>query len=72
MSRDIEGGTFIRHEECGECGSSDAKAVYTDGHEHCFSCGHHSGGDIKVKRAKKIAIDLSSLELEAEPGGLLL
>lgn len=64
MSRDIEGGTFLRHVECDECGSSDAKAEYTDGHAHCFSCGHHSGGDSKVKRSKKIAIDLSELELE--------
>ena len=29
---------FIRHEPCPECGSSDANAVYTDGHTFCFSC----------------------------------
>ena len=23
---------------CDECGSSDANAVYTDGHTYCFSC----------------------------------
>ena len=26
------------HIECHLCGSSDAGAVYTDGHFHCFSC----------------------------------
>ena len=30
--------TFIRHEPCEQCGSSDAKAVYDDGHGYCFSC----------------------------------
>ena len=29
---------FIQHEPCEVCGSSDAKAVYTDGHTFCFSC----------------------------------
>ena len=27
---------------CDECGSSDANAVYSDGHSHCFSCGKHN------------------------------
>lgn len=27
---------------CDECGSSDANAVYDDGHTHCFSCGHRT------------------------------
>ncbi len=27
------------HEPCSDCGSSDALAVYDDGHTHCFSCG---------------------------------
>ena len=29
---------FIRHEPCPDCGSSDALALYTDGHQYCFSC----------------------------------
>lgn len=32
---------FIKHEPCPNCGSSDALAVYDDGHKHCFSCKHH-------------------------------
>lgn len=27
---------------CSKCGSSDANAMYTDGHSHCFSCSHHT------------------------------
>ena len=29
---------FVRHAPCEECGSSDAKAIYSDGHTYCFSC----------------------------------
>jgi hypothetical protein len=29
---------FLRHEPCGECGSSDAKGIYDDGHTYCWSC----------------------------------
>jgi twinkle protein len=29
---------FERHEPCEECGSSDAKSIYSDGHAYCFSC----------------------------------
>ena len=39
MAEDSE---FIRHIECPNCGSSDANSLYTDGHTHCFSCGHHT------------------------------
>lgn len=30
--------TFLRHEPCEKCGSSDAKAVYSDSHTFCFHC----------------------------------
>jgi len=36
---------FERHEPCEVCGSSDAKAVYTDGHTFCFSCQSYGAGD---------------------------
>ena len=36
--------TFLRHEPCEQCGSSDAKAVYDDGHTYCFSCESHNNG----------------------------
>ena len=38
-------GDFIRHEPCGNCGSSDALARYDDGSAHCFSCHHNERAD---------------------------
>ena len=29
---------FLHHEACDMCGSSDARAVFDDGHKYCFSC----------------------------------
>lgn len=34
---------FTKHTSCPACGSSDARAIYEDGGEHCFRCGDHSG-----------------------------
>ncbi len=31
-------GTFLKHTSCPECGSSDARALYTDGGSYCYSC----------------------------------
>ena len=46
MNNDNIDSTFIRHEPCERCGSSDAKAVYDDGHGYCFSCeAHYSDGE---------------------------
>lgn len=39
---DGEGSNFLYHEPCDDCGSSDARAVFDDGHKHCFSCGAHT------------------------------
>lgn len=30
--------TFLHHEPCPKCGSSDALAVFSDGHRYCYSC----------------------------------
>lgn len=42
---------------CPDCGSSDACALYTDGHTHCFSCGAHHGaaGDAPPPTRKSMA-----------------
>lgn len=29
---------FLYHEPCEACGSSDAKAIFSDGHTYCYSC----------------------------------
>lgn len=44
---------FLRHEPCPACPSSDAFAIYDDGHGFCFSCGHHAwleGGPARKKK----------------------
>lgn len=45
LSETTSESEFVRHEPCPACGSSDALARYTDGHGHCFSCGHYEFGD---------------------------
>ena len=35
---------FVKHIPCEHCGSSDANALYTDGHTHCFACGTTTNG----------------------------
>lgn len=37
--------TFVQHEPCPECGSSDNLARYTDGHGFCFGCNHYEHGE---------------------------
>jgi len=41
---------FIKHQPCPDCGSSDALAVYTDGHTFCFSCQTRTAGDGQEKK----------------------
>ena len=36
---------FLRHEPCPECGSSDARSVYSDGHTWCFVCHNRTPSD---------------------------
>jgi hypothetical protein len=39
-------GTFVKHTNCTSCGSSDAKALYSDGGWFCFSCKASSRGSV--------------------------
>lgn len=41
----IADSSCIGHEPCPKCGSRDNLARYSDGHAHCFGCGHHERGD---------------------------
>ena len=36
---------FVRHMPCSNCGSSDANALYTDGHTFCHKCHYRTGSD---------------------------
>jgi twinkle protein len=37
--------TLVSKGPCSSCGSSDANALYDDGHAYCFSCETHTQGD---------------------------
>lgn len=53
-----EQGQFVSHEECPDCSSSDALAVYSDGHTYCFSCQTHrygAAGKVEKRQSKKVA-----------------
>lgn len=45
--------SFVSHGPCDKCGSSDACAVYTDGHKFCFSCSYYEHGGGKGHEGKK-------------------
>lgn len=46
---------------CDDCGSSDANAVYSDGHSHCFSCGGHHNSVSTAPRGEDDASDVEDL-----------
>lgn len=57
---------FLYHEACPRCPSSDAFAVYEDGHKYCFSCGHRENGTTtlqEVERSLQKIEDVSSKSL---------
>jgi twinkle protein len=39
------GSKFVKHIPCESCGSSDACALFDDGHMFCFSCRQYFKGD---------------------------
>lgn len=42
MSHQHEDSTFVSHQPCEACGSSDANSLYSDGHLYCFACNTHT------------------------------
>ena len=47
--------TFVQHEPCPSCGSSDNLARYSDGHAVCFSggCNHYEHGNGQIGQAEQ-------------------
>ena len=41
--------TFIKHIPCENCGSKDNAGLYSDGHTHCFGCGHRTYPNVSHK-----------------------
>lgn len=58
--------TFLYHEPCPKCGSSDACGVFSDGHRYCYSCNTYFRPDGSVKseefRVSKECIPFEDLE----------
>ena len=47
---------FVKHLPCDDCGSSDALALYEDGHTWCFSCHTHSKGEyVTMEQTSSVA-----------------
>ena len=67
LSADREPSALVRKGPCEACGSSDACALYTDGHRHCFSCGKHFPSD-----HPDTAAELPARETFKAPAGLIL
>ena len=55
---DLNDSEFVKRLPCPKCGSKDNNALYSDGHEHCFSagCSHHTGPDGEQTRSQAKSI----------------
>lgn len=59
-----EKGEFVKHTNCEKCGSSDARAVYSNGTSYCFSCQDWGREDGAVQVRPKTHKDASLLSYE--------
>ena len=55
--------SFVRHESCEKCGSSDALAVYTDGHGYCFKCQTYFKEATSVETASNVVSYTKPVEM---------
>lgn len=63
-----EDSQFVAHAACEACGSSDANAIYDDGHTHCFSCGVSKRSDKSTTTRKpRVSTDLIRGDVRALP-----
>lgn len=53
-----------RHLPCDDCGSSDALALYSDGHTYCYSCEKHKQGDGKATQTSEKVVEFVPLKGE--------
>lgn len=60
-------GEFLYHSPCPHCSSSDAYAVYDDGHGYCFSCQAYDKGETAGMTKNKRKVDATLLEGDAKP-----
>lgn len=53
--------TFLHHEPCPNCGSSDALAVFSDGHKYCYSCTTYFRPDGSLDKPKGVKMSASNM-----------
>ena len=49
---------FVRHEPCENCGSSDAKSVYSDDHTFCFVCNARTPGNGETNHSHQMSTNV--------------
>ena len=59
--------TFLYHEHCPECGSSDACGVFSDGHRYCYSCNTYFRPDGSVKTDWSVKKEVTRVSKECIP-----
>ena len=64
----LEQGTFLYHQPCADCGSSDACSVYSDGHTYCYSCNTFHRGPSTADEGGVPSVDIRQDE---RPRGLI-
>lgn len=52
-----EDSEFLRKEPCPKCSSKDNLARYSDGHGHCFGCGHYEPASEVSRKGKATVTD---------------
>lgn len=64
-------GEFQYHTQCDDCGSSDARAVYSSGSSYCFSCGSWAkeSDDISNTRTRETSLPMELLKYEYQALG---
>lgn len=57
MDNHEESTLVTAHQPCEDCGSSDAKSEYSDGHTFCFACNTRHGGNRRPKDFDKMVAE---------------
>ena len=65
-SKEQEESSFLYHEQCEKCGSSDGCAVYSNGSKYCFVCGTWFGGEGDAPKAPSKVARPADLIIGAE------
>ena len=58
--------TFVSHEPCPACASSDANSLFSDGHMWCFACDHYTPGDGEASEVRPAPRRADSALLEGD------